>query len=365
MGLFGKNKPFFTKCRELVNSRKGAAVQRDASGNRQQNAREAKADEPQASNRIAVFGDVHANLEALEAVLKDAEQLGITQFACTGDLVGYGPNPSECLEIVKALGCPVVKGNHDEYAATDISLKDFTLHAMNALIWTREHLTDGERAWLDGLPMEVDVTTKYTEDTQKGIGGSGSVPTGDDTEVVPPKVTTEYAENTEPGTGGTTSSSSIDSGKAASTDLNNHQSPIINAFHLVHSSVFEPAHWKYIIKPEEAEKVLPLQQQNLVFFGHTHIPSAYAFNPETGECRSTVPLPEGKLVLESGWKWLVNPGSVGQPRDKDPRAAYMILDPEAGTVEQRRVEYDFEITADKILDAGLPERNAERLYKGR
>ena len=325
MELFRREKPFFAKCRDL-DPEVLVAYGGKAGG---QNTEESRLTlHASAGNCVAVFGDVHANLEALNAVLKDAKQQGVAQFACTGDLVGYGPNPSECLEIVKALDSPIVKGNHDEYSATDISLKDFTLHAMNALIWTRGQLSPEERVWLNSLPMQSEVlTTKETENTEIGLAAK------------------ERRE------------------RESKSENTNHVSIVTP--HLVHSSVFEPERWRYIIKQEEAEKVLPVQKPDLVFFGHTHVPSAYAFHPDTGEFKSTVPSPEGTLELEPEWKWLVNPGSVGQPRDKDPRAAYLIFDPVARTIEQRRVEYDFKKTARKIVEAGLPERNAQRLYKGR
>jgi diadenosine tetraphosphatase ApaH/serine/threonine PP2A family protein phosphatase len=224
------------------------------------------------------------------------------------------------LELVKALGCPVVKGNHDLYAATDISLKEFTLPAMNALIWTRGQLSPEERSWLNSLPMQADFFT--TEETEEYGGG--------------------FSEN------------SVPSSEAGGEKL-----------HLVHSSVFEPEKWRYVIKQNEAEKVLPQQRQERVFFGHTHVAAVYAFDPNLGTFRSTVPQMEGVTFLEAGLKWLINPGSVGQPRDRDPRAAYLIYDPVACTVEHCRVEYDFRKTARKIVEAELPESNAQRLYKGR
>jgi diadenosine tetraphosphatase ApaH/serine/threonine PP2A family protein phosphatase len=103
--------------------------------------------------RFALFGDIHANLEALEAVLTDAREQGCTDFVCLGDVVGYNANPSECLEIVRALGCPVVKGNHDEDASGDHSLDTMNPTAASALIWTREQLTEEQREWLRKLRM--------------------------------------------------------------------------------------------------------------------------------------------------------------------------------------------------------------------
>lgn len=269
---------------------------------------------PHPASRIAVSGDVHANLEALKTVLADAAARGISQFICTGDVVGYGANPSECLKLIRDLNCPVVLGNHDSYAATDDSLKDFNLNAMNAILWTRERLSAEERAWLGGLPMEMDVGGQRTEvrSQQSGI-----------------------------------------------------PDPASRISYLVHSTMIEPAEWHYILKPEKAEAALRAQEPDIVFFGHTHVPSIFSYNPETDEFRSEFPAAEGIHQLELGWKHLINPGSVGQPRDRDPRASYALYDPEAGTIEIRRIEYDIAATKAKIEAAGLPLRNAERLSKGR
>lgn len=342
MNFLSKKKPFLVKCRELM-PEVLAAYGGTSGGQRSEADLQPPNCNPQTAI-IAVFGDVHANLEALEAVLADARQQGVTQFACTGDLVGYGSNPSECLETVKQLGCPVVKGNHDEYSATDCSLNEFSLNAMNALLWTREHLSTEERNWLDELPMEWG----------EGIGHEALGMSGD---------WVQKQSGSSASASGEELAAKERREREEKSRLTAHDSRL--TFHLVHSSVFEPESWKYIIKQVEAEKVLPLQKPDLVFFGHTHVPSAYAFHPDTGEFKSTVPSPEGLLELQPEWKWLINPGSVGQPRDHDPRAAYIIYDPEARTIEQRRVEYDFRKTAKKIIKVGLPERNAQRLYKGR
>jgi diadenosine tetraphosphatase ApaH/serine/threonine PP2A family protein phosphatase len=103
--------------------------------------------------RFAIFGDVHANLEALEAVLLDAADQGCTHHACIGDIVGYNANPSECVELVRALDCPVVMGNHDEHASRDTLLIDFNPLAEAAMRWTRAQLSEENRAWLGHLPL--------------------------------------------------------------------------------------------------------------------------------------------------------------------------------------------------------------------
>jgi len=103
--------------------------------------------------RIAIFGDIHANLEALEAVLEDARAQGTTDYVCMGDIVGYNADPVACLEIVKEMNCPVIKGNHDEDASGEHSLESMNPVAAAALEWTRAQLTEEHRQWLRRLRM--------------------------------------------------------------------------------------------------------------------------------------------------------------------------------------------------------------------
>ncbi|MGJ8656288.1 MAG: metallophosphoesterase family protein [Akkermansiaceae bacterium] len=103
--------------------------------------------------KIALFGDIHANLEALETVLADAEAQGCDSYVCLGDVVGYNANPSECLEIIRQMDCPVVKGNHDEDAGGDHSLEMMNPIAAEALQWTRDQLTDEQREFLARMRM--------------------------------------------------------------------------------------------------------------------------------------------------------------------------------------------------------------------
>ena len=103
--------------------------------------------------RIAILSDLHANLEATEAVLADARKRDCTDYVCLGDVVGYNANPHECVEIVQKLECPVVKGNHDEQASLEESSRDFNPLAEMAINWTREQLSDGDKEWLRGLPF--------------------------------------------------------------------------------------------------------------------------------------------------------------------------------------------------------------------
>ncbi|MCS1411082.1 MAG: hypothetical protein M2R45_04278 [Verrucomicrobia subdivision 3 bacterium] len=101
--------------------------------------------------KYAIIADIHANLEAFQVVLKDAEKNKCTHYACLGDVVGYNANPKECLDMVRDMKLPCVKGNHDEYCSGENDLEGFNPHATAAIHWTRDQLTEDDRAWLRGL----------------------------------------------------------------------------------------------------------------------------------------------------------------------------------------------------------------------
>ena len=101
--------------------------------------------------RYAIIADIHANLEAFNVVLADAKAMNCTHYACLGDVVGYNANPKECLDMVRAMDIPVVKGNHDEYCSSETDLEGFNPHAQEAINWTRNQLTDDDRKWLRDL----------------------------------------------------------------------------------------------------------------------------------------------------------------------------------------------------------------------
>jgi predicted phosphodiesterase len=107
--------------------------------------------------RLAIFSDIHSNLEALEAVLADARARECTQFVCLGDVVGYNANPHECVEHVREMDCPIVKGNHDEQASLVESSRDFNEMAEQAIEWTRDNLTEDDKEWLRGLRLQRQV----------------------------------------------------------------------------------------------------------------------------------------------------------------------------------------------------------------
>jgi predicted phosphodiesterase len=239
--------------------------------------------------RFAVFGDIHANLEALQAVLADAEAHGATHYVCLGDVVGYNANPHECVEVVRNLNCPVVKGNHDEQASLTDELGGFNPLAEEAINWTRQHLTDADKQWLRDLKLVRQVRD----------------------------------------------------------------------FTIVHATLDTPHKWGYVFNQLDAAASFNYQYTNICFYGHTHAPRAYIRDTTV---KSQV---LDKLAIDSGKKYFVNVGSVGQPRDGDWHAAYCLYTPEEQLVELRRIEYDIWTAQDKIVEAGLPQRLADRLALGK
>src|SRR5277367_1870300 len=239
--------------------------------------------------KFAIIADIHANLEAFQVVLNDIKEQKCTHYACVGDVVGYGASPKECLKIVRDLGMPVVKGNHDEYCSIEEDLDGFNPHAAEAVNWTRTQLSTEERLWLREL--------KYFR--------------------------------------------------------------MVTSFSMVHATLDGPQRWGYVFNKLDAAASFPYQNTQVCFFGHTHVP--LAFMRDTAVRGGTY----SKFKIDPAKKYFINVGAVGQPRDNNPKSAYVIYDMEAGTIELRRLDYDIATTQKKIRDAGLPERLAERLEFGR
>lgn len=238
---------------------------------------------------FAILGDIHANLEALQVVLEDCRNQGVTDYLCTGDVVGYNASPHECLEIVRGLNCPVVMGNHDDYVSSDRDLTDFNPNAAAVIEWTREQLDQDELDYLVNLPF---VTTKM------GIT-------------------------------------------------------------LVHATLDKPEDFGYVFNHLDAEPSFSHQMAPLCFHGHTHCPMIY--EKQVGGIFRIDPQ---DYTLPIGRKYFINVGSVGQPRDGDPRASYVLYSPKDRKVRFRRLEYDIAAAQAKIREAGLPERLAIRLEEG-
>lgn len=241
--------------------------------------------------KVGIFSDVHANLEALDAVLSFLSNQGAQSFACCGDLVGYGPDPAACIERVRSLGGPVVAGNHDYGAVGRITLSNFNQAARQALNWTRDQLSDEDGAYLGALPLTQD----------------------------------------------------------------------LGPIHLVHSSPSAPDQWEYVLTVIEADQELDHVTGQLCVIGHSHYPFVVERRP--GEAARLVT--DGTNELRPDSKYLVNVGSVGQPRDGDPRACCLLCNQDTGTLSLHRVEYDISAVQAKMREAGLPEFLANRLTLGR
>jgi predicted phosphodiesterase len=239
-----------------------------------------------------ILSDIHSNLEALEAVLADAEGR-YDCILCLGDVVGYGADPNAVSEWVRAECAGVVRGNHDRAAANDQSLEYFNAAARASAIWTRRALTEENRKWLEELPQG------------------------------PLRV----------------------------------EEPLGN-FVLVHGSVADED--QYVVQTEEALALAPALEEQATFFGHTHLQGGFLL----ARGAATLLRPNRVLELEPDYFYLINPGSVGQPRDGDPRAGYVLFSIEERTVEYRRVPYNIDGAAAKIRAAGLPAILASRLYDG-
>lgn len=246
--------------------------------------------------KIGIIGDIHGNLEALQAVLAHAKEQGVDRFVCTGDVVGYNANPHECVEIIRNLNClSIVQGNHDYFVANDQSMDGFNASAVQAIEWTREHLTAEDRRWLRDLPLTGDV-------------------------ILP--------------------------------DPPAH-------FSVVHGSLDRPQEWNYVANEYSASNSMNFQWTQLCFIGHTHVPVTFVqsftqVEPDFSE----------NIIIEGGRKYLVNAGSVGQPRDFNPLASYGIFEVGIGLIRIMRVDYDIEAAQEKILKSGLPSRCALRLSYG-
>jgi predicted phosphodiesterase len=243
--------------------------------------------------RYLVISDVHANQAALSAVLIDAGSFDLVW--CLGDLVGYGPDPNECIEMIRDLPHFSLAGNHDWAALGKLDITSFNSDARVASIWTQNELSPASRDYLASLPTHI------TKDQ----------------------------------------------------------------FTLAHASPRQPV-WEYVLDPLIAQRNFTYFETPYCLVGHTHIPVIF-FQPDSNPdgCRTLVPPFEKQVSLKVEGRLILNPGSVGQPRDGDSSASYVILDTDAKTWEHRRVSYAVEITQERMRARELPPRLVERLDYGR
>lgn len=245
--------------------------------------------------RILIISDIHANLTAFQTVLKHAQdQWDIIWFL--GDLVGYGPDPNECVQELQKYKHIALSGNHDQAVLGQLDIKSFNREAKYAINWTQEAISSETRSYLQSLPS-------------KQIEGN---------------------------------------------------------FTLAHASPRYPI-WEYILDPVTASENFNWFETDYCLVGHTHVPVMFEEQlngyrrvsvrpPNYSDGREAFPLGPERLII--------NPGSVGQPRDSDPRAAYALLDTEAMDWSYRRVPYPIRKVQERMDKYGMPKRLVNRLAYG-
>jgi predicted phosphodiesterase len=240
--------------------------------------------------RILVISDIHANLTALEAVLKDAGQ--VDAVWCLGDLVGYGPDPNECVQRIRQLPKLVcLIGNHDAAVAGVIDNTSFNSEARSAVLWTQSVID----------PVNIEFLRELSPQT------------------------------------------------------------VIDSVSLAHGSPRQPI-WEYLLDTRTASQNFDHFETPYCFVGHSHIP--VVFQMQDGKRSADLSIPGVDSSLQMIPRAIYNPGSVGQPRDRDPRAAYAIFDSDRQTWNYHRVAYDIQSVQLRMLSVNLPQRHIQRLSAG-
>ncbi|MBI2829754.1 MAG: metallophosphoesterase family protein [Chloroflexi bacterium] len=241
--------------------------------------------------RYAIIADIHANLDAFTAVLEDIRRRGgADEFWCLGDTVGYGPEPHQCVELLRQQKHICIVGNHDLAAIGKLDISDFKPYAAAAVRWTTDRLKPDDVEYPSRLPLTI------------------------------------VREN----------------------------------FTLAHGSPRYPI-WEYLLSTIVAKENFAYFQTRSCLVGHSHVPLIYEL---VGDDCILHEFPADTTVKLSTNRLIINPGSIGQPRDGDPRASYCIYDSESHTVSHYRVEYDIEATQSKMRAFNLPEMLIRRLEWG-
>ena len=241
--------------------------------------------------RYGIVSDVHSNYEALTAVLDELARSRIDALLCLGDIVGYGPNPNECCDLLRRRSCQAIAGNHDEAAVSDVGTEYFNPVAREAIAWTQVALTPENRSFLAQLPRE----------------------------------------RTYPG------------------------------FSLVHGSPVH--HFDYILDIVDAQRAFERVSEALTFVGHSHVAEVYFQDPQ-GRTFHKKLAHGGRVDIVPEFRYIINPGSVGQPRDRNPQASFACFDDGEHYAEVRRVTYDVGQVQQRIELAHLPSQLGARLAIG-
>ena len=255
--------------------------------------------------RYGIFSDVHSNLQALAAVMDAYSREGIDMYFCLGDIVGYGADPSACIARIKELPLIALAGNHDWAVAGLIGHENFNIEAQEAVLWTRTQLDNEQIRYLEGLRLVF-----RDEGSTLAPGLTGEAGTG---------------------------------------------------FCLVHGTLSDPAAFDYMFDEAAAWETFRVMETQLCFVGHTHDPGTFVKDGDNRVVFDRRP----DIVPDPRNRYIINAGSVGQPRDGDPRACYCVYDSTENLVQIKRVAYDTFAARASISKAGLPGYLGDRLLSGR
>jgi predicted phosphodiesterase len=239
--------------------------------------------------RYAIFSDIHSNLEALESIMFTCEKEGIDKYLCAGDIVGYGANPKECINIVQGRNIIAIAGNHDWVMSGKFDIEYFNPYAREAVFWTRDQVSKYDLDYLDNLSLV------YKE--------------GD--------------------------------------------------FCLVHGTLLNPQYFDYLFELSDAQDSFRAMDTDVCFVGHTHYFIAFVKDDKKISYSR-----ESNIIIKPGKKYIINVGSIGQPRDRDWRSCFCIYDSKDRSIQIKRTEYDVKSAQSKILKAALPHFLAARLELG-
>lgn len=231
--------------------------------------------------RLAIISDIHSNLEALTKAFELIDQESVDEVVCLGDIVGYGANPNECVDLVRSRCRTILRGNHDAAAVNQQNAESFTKNAKIAAQWTGKQLSEENKRFLDGLP--------YTNSRDGML--------------------------------------------------------------FVHSSPYQPEEWYYVLTEEDLESAFQSFSEQICFIGHSHFPGIFS---EDGPAKA----------VNRGSRFLVNVGSVGQPRDGNSKLSFGVFDSGIWNYRNIRSLYPIQAAAEKILQAGLPRALSDRLALG-
>ncbi|MEN8244085.1 MAG: metallophosphoesterase family protein [Thermodesulfobacteriota bacterium] len=245
--------------------------------------------------RLAIFADIHGNLEALEAFITHAVQQGIDRYMCLGDIVGYGANPNECIELICSLPkINIVLGNHDAAAVWITSPYAMRKEATEAVLWTMEQLTDSHAGFLKSLKPTIQIHDMIFS----------------------------------------------------------------------HANAYNPLAWRYVVDRKYALRSFSGTREKLQFIGHSHVPLVIT-RQNLFKLVFMTPQDSNSVPVVKSRRQIINCGSIGQPRDGNPKACYAIYDTRLNKIEFHRFAYDYETAGEKIISAGLPAFLARRLTAGR